>query len=392
MDFEERLALAPMMEVTDAYYRRLLRIMTSKTVLYTEMVVDDTINHTPNIDFVIGKHPGVFPSVIQLGGSNPETLGQAAGVCGRYDSGYAELNLNCGCPSNRVAKRCFGAQLMLKPDLVREIVHTMRRTSNLPVSVKCRLGVTGERDSYEDLVEFISAANAGGATKFIVHSRDCVLAGLTTKQNRDIPPLRYEVVHRLVNDFPDLTFILNGGVATLQAAKDHFAVGSFTSKDTTGVDGEDGRTSKEKLLPPVHGVMIGRAVASEPVLFATADSEIYGCPDPCKSRRVLLDTYCDYADWVQSGEGPRRTTNDGKVQRVSTALLINAMRNVMCGLPNNRKYLRALNDIYVEEINSGTANSEYPLASDIIQRAISCISDEALDSPLRPTGMGKTMV
>jgi hypothetical protein len=107
---------------------------------------------------------------------------------------------------------------------------------------------------------------------------------------------------------------------------------------------------------------------------------------------VLLDTYCDYADWVQSGEGPRRTTNDGKVQRVSTALLINAMRNVMCGLPNNRKYLRALNDIYVEEINSGTANSEYPLASDIIQRAISCISDEALDSPLRPTGMGKTMV
>jgi len=382
--FNERLSLAPMMDVTDAHFRRLIRLMTKKTVLYTEMVVDDTINHTPNIDFMIGRHPDIYPSVIQLGGSNPETLGQAAEVCGSYDEGYAELNLNCGCPSNRVAKRCFGAQLMLKPDLVRQIVNTMTRRSAVPVSVKCRLGVTGERDKYEDLVEFITSAHSGGATKFIIHSRDCVLDGLSTKQNRTIPPLRYDVVHRLCNEFPDLTFVLNGGIHTLNAAREHLSFGAFRA----GAEdrGDDPPDCKQTLLPPVHGVMIGRAVAAEPVLFCTADSEFFGSPDPCKSRRELLDEYCDYCDWVQGDEGPRRTLADGKVQQISTALLTNAMRNVMCGMPNNRAYLRALNDEYVARIRS----SEYPLASEIIKVAIKCVEDH-LDTPLKATGVGKIM-
>jgi len=384
--FEERLALAPMMDVTDAHFRRLLRLMTRKTVLYTEMVVDDTINHTPNIDFCIGKHPDLFPSVIQLGGSNPETLGQAAEVCGRYDEGYAEINLNCGCPSSRVAKRCFGAQLMLKPDLVREIVYTMSRRSAVPISVKCRLGVTGERDKYEDLLEFITSAHAGGANKFIIHSRDCILEGLSTKQNRSIPPLRYDVVHRLCDEFPDLTFVLNGGINTFQEAREHFSPGRFAV--VREGDLPDSPALKQAAsLPPVHGVMIGRAVAAEPVLFCTADSTFYNQPDPCKSRRELLEKYCDYCDWVQSEAGPRRTTIDGKVQQVSTALLTNAMRNVMCGMPNNKKFLRALNDVYVARINT----TQYPLASEIINEAIACIAQEQLDAPLRATGLGKVM-
>lgn len=379
--FSERLALAPMMDVTDAYFRRLLRIMTKKTVLYTEMVVDDTVNHTNNIDFFIGKHPDIYPSVIQLGGSNPETLGKAAEVCGQYDEGYAEINLNCGCPSNRVAKRCFGAQLMLQPELVRQIVSTMVRRSAVPISVKCRLGVTGERDTYEDLVEFITSAHSGGANKFIIHSRDCILDGLTTKQNRAIPPLRYDVVHRLSREFPDLTFILNGGISTFKAAKEHF----------TGEDHGFSRGCDTSALPAVHGVMIGRSVAADPVLFATADSEFWGLTDPCNSRRSLLEQYCDYCDHIQSDSGPRRTTIDGKVQQVSTALLINAMRNVMCGVRNNKKYLRALNDIYVEKINSGSPGADYPLASEIISQAIACIADEDLDGPLISTGAGKSM-
>jgi len=397
MSFSERLALAPMMDVTDAHFRRLLRIMTKKAVLYTEMVVDDTINHSPNIDFLIGKHPDLFPSVIQLGGSNPETLGQAAEVCGRYDEGYAEINLNCGCPSSRVSKRCFGAQLMLSPDLVREIVYTMSRKSSVPISVKCRLGVSGQRDKYEDLVEFITAAHAGGAQKFIVHSRDCVLEGLSTKQNRSIPPLRYDVVHRLCNEFPDLTFILNGGIHTLEAAREHLSVGSFMPRTivTNEAAGTEERTAKEMLLPPVHGVMIGRAVAAEPVLFCNVDSEFYGeKSDPCKTRRDLLEQYCDYCDWVQSGDGPRRVAPDGKVHVVSTALLTNAMRNVFCGLPNNRRFLRELNDIYVDRINApgGCGPGHNPLASEIINEAIKVVAQEQLDSPLRPTGRGRPMV
>ena len=388
MAFEERLALAPMMDVSDVYFRSLLRLLTKRTVLYTEMVVDDTINHTSAeaLDFFIGRHPGIFPSVIQLGGSNPETLAAAAERCGRYDAGYGEINLNAGCPSSRVAKRCFGAQLMLKPELVREIVYSMKRVVSCGVTVKCRLGVAGKRDTYEHLVEFISAAHAGGANKFIIHSRDCVLEGLSTKQNRDIPPLRYDVVHQLCNDFPDLTFILNGGLLTLGDAKKHLkhfsptpatmspgAVQSFFEGESGGVG--EGRGA----LPPVHGVMIGRAVQNDPLLFATADSGFFGEADPMSSRRALLDAYCDYCDWVQGDEGPAREVG-GKTVRVSAALLINAMRNTMTGLRNCKRYLRALNDVYVEKVRA----SEYPSASEIIQTAILQIAPEDLDAPLSP--------
>lgn len=380
--------MAPMMDVSDVYFRSLLRILTKRTVLYTEMVVDDTINHTSAeaMDFFIGRHPGIFPSVVQLGGSNPETLAAAAEKCGRYDAGYAEININCGCPSERVAKRCFGAQLMLKPELVREIVYSMKRVVSCPVTVKCRLGVAGKRDTYEHLVEFISAAHAGGANKFIIHSRDCVLEGLSTKQNRDVPPLRYDVVHRLCRDFPDLEFILNGGLLTLGDAKKHFsptppatmspgAVQSFFHAESGSVSMGEG----DAALPPVHGVMIGRAVQNDPLLFATADSAFFGQVDPCRSRRALLDEYCDYCDWVQGDEGPMREVG-GKTVRVSAALLINAMRNTMTGVRNCKRYLRALNDVYVERIRA----CEYPSASEIIQQALMEISPEDLDSPLSP--------
>eukprot|EP01035_Chromulina_nebulosa_P002734 gene2734-3723_t len=279
---DERVSIAPMMEWTDPHFRALMRGITKRTVLYTEMVVDDTVLHSPNLDFYLGNYGNQHPSVIQLGGSDPTTLAQAAELCERYGGGYGEINLNCGCPSQRVAKKCFGAKLMLQPDLVRQIVSSMSRRVSIPVTVKCRIGAD-DMDSYEELTRFISEAHQGGANKFIIHSRKCLLSGLTTKQNREVPPLRYEVVHRLVRDFPELKFVLNGGINTLADAQLHM--------DPAGYRFE------EESLPAVHGVMIGRAAYSNPLLLCNVDSVFYGEKDPCLSRRQILQRYIEYCEW-----------------------------------------------------------------------------------------------
>ncbi len=328
----EKLSIAPMMEWTDPHFRMLMRGITRKTVLYTEMVVDETIIHAPSLDFLIGRCIEENPSVIQLGGHDPETLAKAAEVCSAYTGDYSEINLNCGCPSQRVAKRCFGAKLMLEPEHVREIVYTMQRRSSKPITVKCRIGAD-DKVSYDDLLNFIRCANSGGVKKFVVHSRKCFLNGLTTKQNRDIPPLRYEVVHRLVKDFPDLTFVLNGGINSFDQAHVHMASDGFRSREI------------DELLPPVQGVMIGRMAFNNPIAFATADSEFYGVKNPGLSRRQILERYIDYCEWCQL-EGPVRILK-GRKQMVTTSVLINSMRNVICGIKHVQKFRAALNDIYV---------------------------------------------
>lgn len=208
---DERLSIAPMMEWTDVHWRAMIRGITRKTVLYTEMVVDHTILHNQdhdNLHTFLGNSIYENPSVIQLGGNDPESLSEAASVVSLHGN-YSEINLNCGCPSPRVKKYCFGASLMLQPDLVREITYSMQRKSNLPVTVKCRIGVDNV-ESYEELSSFIQTVSLGGVNKFVIHARKCLLNGLTTKQNREVPPLKYEVVHKLVEDFPDLKFVLNG--------------------------------------------------------------------------------------------------------------------------------------------------------------------------------------
>jgi tRNA-dihydrouridine synthase A len=341
---DEKLSIAPMMEWTDPHFRMLMRGITRKTVLYTEMVVDETILYAPSLDFFLGRYIDENPSVIQLGGHDPEMLGKAAEVCNSYGGDYGEINLNCGCPSQRVAKRCFGAKLMLEPEHVREIVHTMQRRSLKPITVKCRIGAD-DKDSYEDLLHFIRCANEGGVKKFIIHSRKCLLSGLTTKQNRDIPPLKYEVVHRLVRDFPDLTFILNGGIQSFHQAKSHL---DMEGQSLWGNDHEP--------LPPVHGVMIGRMAYHNPVAFATADSTFFGVRDPGLTRRQILERYIDYCEWCQV-EGPSRILK-GHKQMVTTSVLVNSMRNVICGIKHVQKFRAALNDIYVAKTRgvNGCAN------------------------------------
>ncbi len=335
-----------MMEWTDAHYRMMMRSLTRKTVLYTEMVVDETVKHCipGSLDFFIGKNVQEEPSVIQLGGSDPETLADAAEICEQYSSGYGEINLNCGCPSARVAKKCFGAKLMLNPELVREIVYSMQRRVSIPVTVKCRIGAD-ELDSYDNLKHFISSANAGGVKKFVIHARKCLLSGLTTKQNREIPPLRHEVVHRLVRDFPELTFVLNGGLQTLPQAASH--LDRERGFHFSGLS-EAGEVVQEH-LPAVQGAMIGRTAYSNPLQFATADSTFHNIKDPGFSRRQIMEQYIDYCEWAQSELGPQRQTK-GRRQMVTTSVLINSMRNIVCEIKHAQQFRIALNDLYMEKL------------------------------------------
>lgn len=207
------ISVAPMMEWTDRHYRFLVRLLTKRTRLYTEMVVDKTLVHSHVARSYIQFNPEEHPVVCQLGGSDPESLAYAAKMV--QDEGYDEINLNCGCPSEKVAgKGCFGAALMFTPELVRDCVVAMRRVVTIPISVKCRLGADG-MDSYPEFANFIAVVSQGGCEHFVVHARKCLLNGLNPKQNRTIPPLRYHWVQRAALEFPHLRISLNGGVANL---------------------------------------------------------------------------------------------------------------------------------------------------------------------------------
>lgn len=201
-----------------------MRQITRKTLLFSEMVMDDTLIHnTSRLEQFIGHENVEYPLVLQLGGNTPEKLGEAAYICESYGA-FEEINLNCGCPSNKALKAGFGAELMLEPELVRQLVDSMkRRVTHTDVTVKCRIGVT-DRESYKHLTEFVAAVKSGGVNHMIIHARNCVLKGLSPAQNRSVPPLHPEVVHQLVHDFPDMTFALNGGICDFDTARMHLGM------------------------------------------------------------------------------------------------------------------------------------------------------------------------
>ena len=377
---DEKISVAPMMDITDRHWRYMLRGFSKRTVLYSEMVVDDTVNHNlQNLDYLIGRDIEEGPSVIQLGGYNPETLAEAAWACENVlKGGYSEINLNCGCPSDRVKKRCFGASLMLEPDLVREIVNQMQRRVSIPITVKCRLGVDN-KDSYDELTTFIRSCVDGGSKKFILHSRKAILKGLSTKQNRDIPPLKYEVVHRLVKDFPDLTFVINGGILNFEQGCEHME-SEYMYTPVEDPLGKDASVS----LPPVHGVMIGRAAFNNPCIFAEADSRFYGCGDPLISRRQAVERYLEYCERALSATGPRKRSLDGQKEKekaFSTPVLLKPLHNMMVGLQHNQKYRRALNDLYDEKVRECKGQGHID-PREIVEGAMLCLSDWELDQPL----------
>lgn len=266
------LSIAPMMDRTDRHYRYFMRQITRRTLLYTEMVTTAAILHGDQ-EQLLGFSPEEKPLVLQLGGDNPNHLATCAKIA--EDMGYDQVNLNVGCPSDRVQNGNFGACLMAQPELVAKAVEAMQKVVNIPVTIKHRIGID-DQDKYEDMAHFVRIVANAGCQHFSVHARKAWLQGLSPKENRTIPPLRYEEVHRLKQEFPQLFIEINGGFKTLTEVKDQ--------------------------LQFVDAVMIGRAAYDHPYLFATADQEIYGEKTPPLTRQEVIEAMYPYLEyWLQKG-------------------------------------------------------------------------------------------
>ncbi|WP_434212768.1 tRNA dihydrouridine(20/20a) synthase DusA [[Pseudomonas] boreopolis] len=259
-----RLSVAPMMDWTDRHCRAFHRLLAPSARLYTEMVHANAVIHGDR-ERLLGFDPAEHPVALQLGGSDPALLAQAARIA--QDWGYDEVNLNCGCPSDRVQAGRFGACLMREPALVADCVAAMRAAVSIPVTVKCRLGVD-EDDDYALFASFVDQVVAAGSAMVVVHARNAWLQGLSPKENREIPPLRYDWAYRLKQERPALPVVLNGGIASVAAAQDHLA--------------------------RVDGVMIGRAAYHEPYVLHEMQSALYGTP--LRTRADLLRALRPYVE------------------------------------------------------------------------------------------------
>lgn len=253
-----------MMDWTDRHDRFFLRLIAPEVWLYTEMITTGALLHGDFKRF-LEFHPAEHPIVLQLGGSDPKQLAECAKMGAEF--GYDEINLNVGCPSDRVKSGRFGACLMLTPQLVAECVAAMAAVVTIPVTVKCRIGVD-HVDSYDALTHFIKTVAGAGCRTFIIHARKAWLSGLSPKQNREIPPLQYEIVRQIKKDFPELTIILNGGIKTI-----------------ADIDAE---------LPHVDGVMIGREAYSNPYFLAEIGKNYYS--DKQISREEVIEKLIPYVE------------------------------------------------------------------------------------------------
>lgn len=269
-----RFCVAPMLDWTDRHCRFFHRLLSQRTLLYSEMVTTGAILHGDR-KRLLGFNPVEKPLVLQLGGSDPLDLAGSARI--GQDFGYDEINLNVGCPSDRVQKGRFGACLMLEPGTVADGVRAMREAVEIPVTVKTRLGVD-EHDSYEELVAFIGEVAEAGCDTFIIHARKAWLKGLSPRENREVPPLRYDMAARLKVDFPHLAFILNGGIESLDDAVSH--LGRF------------------------DGVMLGRAAYHDPYLLADVDRRIFGVDREAPTREAVVEAMLPYIE-ANVGEGQR---------------------------------------------------------------------------------------
>ena len=265
-DLTHRLCVAPMMDWTDRHCRFFLRLITRHAWLYTEMVTTGALLHG-DVPRHLEFDPAEHPVALQLGGSDPVALARCARL--GEDWGYDEVNLNVGCPSERVQTGSFGACLMAEPALVALCVRAMRDAVAIPVTVKHRIGLD-RNDDYAFVRDFVGAVGAAGCGVFIVHARNAVLKGLSPKENREVPPLRYDVVHRLKREFPALTFVTNGGLARWDAI--------------------------ERELAQVDGVMLGRAAYHDPWLLAPADWRVFADDAPGRSRAQVLRALIPYAE------------------------------------------------------------------------------------------------
>jgi tRNA-dihydrouridine synthase A len=263
---DRRICVAPMMDYTDRHCRYLLRLVSPGALLYTEMVTAQALAHG-DVERLLGFDPAEHPVALQIGGSDPALLASAARL--GAERGYDEINLNVGCPSDRVQSGRFGACLMAEPTLVADCVRAMREAVSVPVTVKCRIGID-DHDDYAFFERFIDTVREAGVDTFIVHARKAHLQGLSPKENREVPPLRYEVPLRLKQEHPELTVILNGGFKSAAQVREW--------------------------LPRIDGVMLGRQAYHEPFLLAELHREFVDAGWPRPSRDAIVEQYAHYLE------------------------------------------------------------------------------------------------
>lgn len=301
-----------MMQCTDIHDRYLMRLITKKSFLYTEMVATGAIIHgnaTHQLDF---NKSIESPVALQLGGSNPDELAKCSEIA--ESMGYDEINLNLGCPSERVQKGSFGACLMIEPKLVQRCLNAMKQSVSIPVTAKCRTGIDKIED-YDFLQSFVEGIANQNISTIIIHARNAILKGLSPRQNRTIPPLKYDYVYRIKEDFPELEIIINGGIDSLTEAKDH--------------------------LQNVDGVMLGRAPYDNPMMLDDVDSEIFGEP---KKQILRIDILKEYLTYLEELDDPKIRLNQ----------VLKHIYGLNKGLKNARKYRYEINQIMKEGNLSGS--------------------------------------
>ncbi|MGF1684379.1 tRNA dihydrouridine(20/20a) synthase DusA [Photobacterium minamisatsumaniensis] len=296
-----RFSVAPMLDWTDRHCRYFHRLLSDNTQLYTEMVTTGAIIHG-KADY-LAYNEEEHPLVLQLGGSNAADLATCAKLA--YERGYDEINLNVGCPSDRVQNGRFGACLMGEAELVAQCVSAMREVADIPVSVKTRIGID-EQDSYQFLTDFIATVSEkSGCQDFTIHARKAWLKGLSPKENREIPPLDYPRVYQLKQDFPHLTMAVNGGVKTLEEIEAH--------------------------LMHLDGVMVGREAYQNPYLLAEIDHRLFGCDKPMKKRREIVEAMYPYIE--------RQLTNGAYLGHISRHML-----GLFQSMPGARQWRRHISE------------------------------------------------
>ncbi len=285
-----RLSIAPMMDCTDRHFRVLMRQITKKSLLYTEMIVAQALHYSKNRNKLLDFDEIEHPISIQLGGDNPNLLAEAAKIA--EDWGYDEINLNIGCPSPKVKSGNFGACLMGKPRIVADCIDAMKKACNIPITVKHRLGIDN-LDSDDHLLQFVDSCSNAGAERLIVHARKAWLNGLNPKENRTIPPLQYERVQKLKDKRPELIIELNGGINTINDCIER--------------------------LKTFDGVMVGRAAYSHPFLWTKIDSMIYGQKEEYLSRSTIIKKIIPFAQ--------KHLEDNGRLWQISKHI-INLIENI----------------------------------------------------------------
>jgi tRNA-dihydrouridine synthase A len=318
---DHRFCVAPMMDVTDRHLRYFLRLISKRTLLYTEMITTGALLHGDRKRF-LRFHRAERPLALQLGGSVPQPMAKCAALAA--EAGFDEVNINVGCPSDRVRAGRFGACLMAEPVRVAKCVAAMRAGSPLPVTVKTRIGVD-DRDSFESLLNFVDTVAEAGCETFVVHARKAWLAGLSPKQNREVPPLRYDVVAKLKRERPHLQIVLNGGITCLNEAERH--------------------------LQNVDGVMVGRGVYRNPFLLAEVDRRIFGDP---KASLLPENVVSDYLPYVAA------RIREG----IPLAPMARHLIPLFTGVPGAKAYRRVLSE-HARRPGAGT---------EIIEAALDCLA------------------